>query len=63
VLRLRIYSFRTTDTEEPRHLEAYYLGVNVMIAIFDDFHQFSAKKWRFSLKQCYDQFLSKRAAF
>jgi hypothetical protein len=25
-----------------------HLGVNVMIAIFGDFRQFSAKSWRFS---------------
>jgi hypothetical protein len=31
-------------------------GVDVMIIIFCHFHQFSAKKWRFSKKtpQCYD---------
>jgi hypothetical protein len=31
-------------------------GADVMITIFCDFCPFSAKNWRFSQKQCYDQF-------
>jgi hypothetical protein len=30
-------------------------GADVMITIFCDFGQFSAKKWHFSQNQCYDQ--------
>jgi hypothetical protein len=33
-------------------------GVDVMITIFCDFSQFSAKNWRFIKNQCYDQIFS-----
>jgi hypothetical protein len=43
------------DNREKKSLITCLPGVNVMIAIFDDFDQFPAENWHFSLKKqcCY----------
>jgi hypothetical protein len=42
------------DNFRPKNL-AFFSKTNVMIKIFCDFRQFSAKNWRFLKNQCYDQ--------
>jgi hypothetical protein len=57
---------RIVVSESTRHISATEAtfrrkmrpGTDVMVTIFGDFRQFSAKKWRFSQKPCYDPFFA-----